>query len=225
MHLPPNPVSIDRHAPHRPRLTLSLVPTRDRYSPRAQRPLRGGSSRAHRGRAGERVKHFFDDLAVVDLAARDGEVQRTAFANQHSRLELPCHRRGVPVPNRYREPVHLSSAAEPLALGAAARLRPESDRGTRPFGWSLRQIAALYGLRTARRRDSIVDAMPVRRSAMPMSVRFGSAPVPSGYGWPRDSVNSTPTSDCNRNLCHGSDQPLIQAIVRRLTASDRQRGI
>jgi hypothetical protein len=51
--LPPNPVSIDRLAAHRPRLPLSLVPTRDRYSPRAQRPLRGGSSRAHRGRAGD----------------------------------------------------------------------------------------------------------------------------------------------------------------------------
>jgi len=39
-----------------------------------------GLVRAHGQGRSRRVKHFFDDLAVVDLAARDGEVQRTAFA-------------------------------------------------------------------------------------------------------------------------------------------------
>ena len=37
----------------------------------------------------------------------------------------------------------------------------------------------------------------------------------------RHSVNSTPTSDCNRNLCHCSDPPLIKGTVRSLD-SERQ---
>ena len=53
MHLSLGPVPTDRQAAHRPRLPLPLVPTRNRYGPRAQRPLRGGSDRAHRGRAGD----------------------------------------------------------------------------------------------------------------------------------------------------------------------------
>ncbi len=51
MHLSLGPVPTDRPATHRPCLPLPLVPTRNRYGPRAQRPLRGGSYRAHRGRA------------------------------------------------------------------------------------------------------------------------------------------------------------------------------
>ena len=41
-------------------------------------------------------------------------------------------------------------------------------------------IPRTWPLRTARRQDSIADAMPERRLAMPMNGRFGSAADPSG---------------------------------------------
>src|SRR5215831_2644192 len=93
------------------------------------------------------------------------------------------------------------------------------------------------GLRTARLQDSIADAMPVRRSAMPMSGRFGSAADPCGLRsnlkttWPitpalhirRCSGNSDgagPTAQSRPNGPYGGSERPVALDRHAATGSD-----
>jgi len=137
MHLPPNPVSIDRHAPHRPRLPLSLVPTRDRYSPCAQCPLRGGSSRAHRGRArdhrdaiGKRKRP--EDRALPHLQGCC--LEQLPAGRAHCPLRAGWHARwSRSMPSRHPH-IHVVEAA----LGYA----PAGRQGRAGILWPRRRLAA-----------------------------------------------------------------------------------
>jgi hypothetical protein len=72
MHLPPNPVSIDQHAAHRPRLPLSLVPTRDRSASRGTLTAPGTDK-------GKRTDSDFRLSAAYDFASKASYTFRQAM--------------------------------------------------------------------------------------------------------------------------------------------------
>ncbi len=173
--MPPNPVSIDEHAAHRPRLPLSLVPTRDRYSPRAQRPLRGGSSRAHRGRAGDHryavgKRKRPEDRALPHLQGAD---MLTFRAVQPSRLAmLSVFAVGSAMSS--------SSQRRPRAIDATSSARFSDRMGRDPCG------EAVSGRRSWRRR---VDGVLRQGASMTLRLRFDRLePIPFALVWPPESL-------------------------------------